>query len=138
MTYQERQSEIDRINTDSRNILATPLISEGAISSTQICRMGKRERDQWQKNTMLKMDLLYKIRCLEKSDEQIEAAQQKAERDRNEGELLQVNSRIQLIDGLGCMSHKKNGKLRDTFQREMIELEQRKDSLLRLVYPLNH
>jgi hypothetical protein len=91
--------------------------------------MGNRERGQWQKNTMLKMDLLSKIKCLAKTDEQVEAEHKQAAKKANESRLIAINSRIQLINGLGCMSHKENGKLRDNFQREMIELLAEKASL---------
>ena len=130
MTYQERQAEIARIKADHHGILATPLISEGAISSTQICRMGNREREQWQKNTMIKMDLLYKIKCLEKSDEQLMDEHTREATRAMDQRLMSINARIQLIEGLGRMSHKKNGKLRDNYQRQMDEILTEKGLIL--------
>lgn len=130
MTYQERQIEIEKIKADNSGILSTPLISEGAISSTQINRMGKNEFSRWQKNTMLRMDLESTIKHLSKSDDQLADEQRHCEQKARESRLLQINSRIQLIEGLGRMSHLESGKLRKNYRLEMDELLKEKEVLI--------
>jgi len=78
MTKEERVAEIAQLRAKNRGVLATPLMSEGEISSYQVGSMGPQQRARWDKNSMLRMDIESRIRILE-SDERIASLKAKAE-----------------------------------------------------------
>ena len=79
MTREERANEVARLKRENAAILATPLISEGSISETQVARMGKQSRAKWGKNAMQRMDIESQIKDLQ-SDERLERSRFRAEK----------------------------------------------------------
>src|SRR5512147_2682189 len=78
MTRKERDEEMIEIGVREATILKTPLISEGAISSTQINRMGNSQRKTWQANAQRRMILESRLRELSKTDAEIETERRAA------------------------------------------------------------
>jgi hypothetical protein len=71
MTKAERDAEIARLRADP--VMHTPLITEGAISPTQINRMGERAKAKWQESGQQKMRNQSRIRELSMSDAELAA-----------------------------------------------------------------
>jgi sensor histidine kinase YesM len=126
MTHAERQAEIQRLITDNRAILSTPLMSEGAISSTQVNRFSKRGKAEWQANTMKKMRLQATIRELSRTDEEIQSDETRQREKETASKLSQIDSHIKFIQSLGTMSHKHNGELKIGYKRRIDELTKEK------------
>jgi hypothetical protein len=65
----DRQKQIETIKSEKRNVLATPLMSEGAISPMQVGMMSSRQKQKWSDNAQEKMKLESQMRELALSDE---------------------------------------------------------------------
>jgi len=117
---EKRLAEAKRLEDENREILATPLMSEGEISPMQVGLFSARQKARWQKNAQAKMGLQFKIKQLRRSDEEIASAE-KISQDITEKERLSsieiIKGKIAFIEGLGRMSHKPNGQLRIGYQR---------------------
>ena len=117
MTEEERQTEIMQIKKEYHNILATPLMSEGSISSNQLARMSARKRTQWQKNGQMKMWLEAQIRELSESTEDLKTEEKSRKRKAVKSKVGQQESYITNLTRLGISS--KTGKLRPTYKRSI-------------------
>lgn len=116
MTYDERQAEIERLRTEHAAALSAPRIMDGAISSTQINRMGKRQYEKWQSDVQTGFDVRAQIKDLSRTDEQIAQSEMKAISEANRQKRESVERYIAMVESLGPMSHLKNGKLKKGYQ----------------------
>ncbi len=98
MTKAEREAEAERLAADP--VMHTPLITEGAISPTQINRMGNREKAKWQENGQRKMRNQARIRELRQTDEQIKASTDAAAAEEARKEETGARSRYTFLKGL--------------------------------------
>jgi transposase len=116
MTQQKRQAEIERLKSENAAVLNVPMISEGNISSTQINRMGKKQFQKWQDDVSRCFEIRSQIRQLSKSDEEIAKEERELEAKRKQELRLSHERYIATIEGLGLMTHRKNGKLKPSYQ----------------------
>jgi len=115
MTDAEREAEAARLRRDEAATLSTPLMSEGAISPTQINRMGKAERERWRRNTMRRMNIEQRLRDLADPESSRRAADdQQLRQDR--GRVMVLRRRIEDLSRVGVG---KTGKIRPKYQREI-------------------
>ena len=136
MTHGERQAEIARLMAENRGALATPLMSEGAISPMQVGLMSHRQHRRYVDDAQRRMALEAHIRQLSKSDDQLRreqaAERQKHARDR----LLQIARRCEDLRHVGVS--KATGKVRPTFQRELDALHVEAEAILAEQPDLRH
>ena len=116
MTFSERQAKIAELKRNNRAALSVALVSEGSISSTQINRMGKREHAEWQRNVRTHFEVKAEIRELSKSDVQIATETAKKNEAARQTKIDSAKRYIAMVEGLGGMSHGKNGKLKKGYQ----------------------
>jgi len=127
---EERTAEIKRLKEENRAILATPLASEGSISPVQIGRFSEKQRKKWQDNAQKRMRIESRIRDLEKSDEQLQKEQVTREQKKISDRLIQVESQIKTLDGLGIMTHLKNGEIKTKYKPQYEALKKERESLI--------
>lgn len=116
MTYIERQAEINRLRTEYKDVIATPLMSEGNISPDQVGMFSKREGKRWQNNAMLKMNIEARIKSLSRTDTEIETSEKVLNLNNARSRLLQIDRQIEDLASVGIG---KNGKLKPTYQRTL-------------------
>ncbi len=127
MTKEERQQKIKELKEENKIILSTPLMTEGAISETQILRMGKRERKEWQSNTMKKMRIQDEIKELGKSDEQLQAEKDNRDKRKATSRLLQIKRQLEMLNIVGIG---KSGKIKPSHQKTIDIVTKERDDLL--------
>jgi hypothetical protein len=127
MTYIERQAEIQRLKSENRNILATPLMSEGNISPMQVNMFSKRQREQWQNNAMQKMNIESQIKALSRTDEEINLANHAENIINAKSRLLQIHRQGEM---LLCVGIGKTGKLKPSYQKELDIIAGEKNDIL--------
>lgn len=120
MTREQREAEVARIYEENRAVLSTPLMSEGAMSATQLNRMGKRAFEQYQRNGQLKMILQARVRDLRRSDEEIESEYQRVTTEAKASARRQIENRIKWWRDVG---RNKAGKLRPKMAKAIAEAE---------------
>jgi ribosomal protein S18 len=127
MNFEERQVEIKRLQDENKQILATPLMSEGSISPMQVGLMSERQKRKWQDNAQKKMMIESQIRLLNRSDEEIRTSE--------EWELKKkVNGRIEQIDNMVEIMSRfigKRGKILPKYQREIDKMQAEKEQLIK-------
>jgi len=123
MNYQDRLKEVEQLEKDNREILATPLMSEGNISPMQVGLFSPRQKAKWQSNAMAKMNLLSRIKELKRTDLEIMECDNKKKEQIKQERITQLKNQIDTINNLGVMSHSKNGKLKPKYQRTIEECE---------------
>ena len=119
MSKAERLAEIARLREEHRAVLATPLMSEGSLSPSQLGMMSDRGRKRWQAAAMLRMRVEAEIRRLERSDEEIAAADA---RRAEEGRLSRIAGLRARIAALRHLGQGKRG-LRPTYARAIAQAE---------------
>ena len=124
MTFAERLAEIERIKTDNREILATPLMSEGNISPDQVGMFSKRQGEKWLNNAMERMRLESLIKQLSKTDDELRVIVQDEQDKEANNRITQIIARIRDINSWGRMTHRENGKLKPKWQREIDTLNE--------------
>lgn len=112
MTYEERLAEADRLRREHRDILATPLVSEGEISLAQIGMMSESQRKEWRRKCNLKFDIRAQIAALELTDADIAANTRACRVATVEGLITQSWQRIEDWRRVGVG---KNGKIRPKY-----------------------
>jgi ribosomal protein S18 len=127
MNFESRQAEIKRLQDENKEILATPLMSEGSISPMQVGLMSDRQKKKWQDNAQKKMRIESQIRLLNRSDEEILTSE--------EWELKKkVNGRIEQIDNMVEIMSRfigKRGKILPKYQREIDKMQAEKEQLIK-------
>ena len=119
MSKAERLAEIVRLREECRVILATPMLSEGSISPDQVGMMSKRQHTQWEDDVMLRMGVEAEIRRLQRTDEEIAAADARRAEDARRSRIAGLKARI------AALRHVGQGKrgLRPTYARAIAEAE---------------
>ena len=119
MSKQERDAEILRLRDHHKAALATPLMSEGNISPMQAGMFSKNQKAAWQDKAQEKMAVEARIKNLSRSDEELQAEHRAQEVKKAAGEKNQIESYHKTIHGLGPMSHKANGSLKPSYQKQI-------------------
>lgn len=123
---EEREREIDRLQTEYRAVLHTPLISDGAISPFELGLMSKRQHEKWQRDAQMKMIVRSRIRDLRRIDAEIlkeeddEAQQKKAAR------IAYLQNSISTWRQFGVG---KSGKVKPTYRRCIDKAQAELDAL---------
>jgi len=133
MEYGERLREAERLEKENQALLTTPLMSEGNISPMQVGLFSPRQKARWQRDAMAKMSLMHTIKQLRQTDEEIaidEAHIQANHEKERQATLDILQGKIDFIHSLGVMSHKKNGKLKPSYQRTIDIYEEEKQRLI--------
>jgi hypothetical protein len=119
MNEAERTTEIARLREQHKESLAAPLMSEGAMSPTQVNRMGKRERLQWRRRAQERMVVEAQIRNLQNP----EAAEERFDGLKKKEAIARIQAQRQRIQDLERLGVGKTGKLRPTYRRAIAEAQ---------------
>ncbi len=119
MTHEQRQAEIKHIQTEHRDILSTPLISEGNIDPDAISAMSDRKKKAWGEASETKLGLLATMHALSATDADIAERKLSRARDKVRDAEDSAENHIRWFAGLGRMAHKKNGDLKIGYVRSI-------------------
>ena len=100
-----------------------PFISEGAISTFQVSRMGKRERQEWNKNRIKRFEAEAEFKEQNKTAEQKEQERRKREQREKEGKIAQIEAQIRLLKDFKQVKSKRKNKLKTLYEDYIKELE---------------
>ena len=125
MTRTERDERIQQLTRENAAILSTPLMSEGAISPTQINRMGGQAREQWQRHGQHKMMLQAEIRNLRRSDEELRADHEWQMRREADSTEAVARSRYQFLKSLEPYGFRGIKGSKRAYRAEFEQLRQR-------------
>ncbi len=119
MSKDERDKEIQWLEDNHKEALAAPRMMDGNISPMQVGMMSAGQKDKWQRNVAMRDSVEARVRELSKSDDQLKSEHRAHGIAKAKSEKDQILSMHKTYEGLGPMSHRANGKLKPTYQRNV-------------------
>lgn len=116
----ELQAELRKLET------LAPRMSEGAISATQLNRMGKQQRKQYDKNMARRYEVEAEIKELQKTPEQRAKEEKAITAKKTSDRLLQIKAQIDMLQRVGIG---KRGVIKPSYQKRIDALEAERQTL---------
>ncbi len=127
MTAAERTEEIASIHQDYKEVLATPLMSDGSISPAQLGSMSQAELKKYRSNGQLCMFIRDRLRDLAKPESELLAELAEAAAAAERYQLAQRRARYETLKPLAPSFDGVKGK--KALRAEYLQLQQEFDNV---------